>query len=117
MKAILSSESLVTLVTREGIIWWSHQLDGLNVSFEDGNYPGRVQGLLTWVLAVPSLRLLVAGFPPRRPGFEPGSGHVGFVVDKVALGQVFSEYFGFPCQFTFYRLLHNHHHHHLGLVQ
>jgi hypothetical protein len=30
--------------------------------------------------------------------FKPGSGHVGFVVDKVALGQVFSEYFGFPCQ-------------------
>jgi hypothetical protein len=28
------------------------------------------------------------------------SGHVGFVVDKVALGQVFSEYFGFPCQFS-----------------
>jgi hypothetical protein len=24
--------------------------------------------------------------PPRRPGFEPGSGHVGFVVEKVALG-------------------------------
>jgi hypothetical protein len=23
---------------------------------------------------------------------------VGFVVDKMALGQVFSEYFGFPCQ-------------------
>jgi hypothetical protein len=23
--------------------------------------------------------------------------HVGFVVDKVALGQVFSKYFGFPC--------------------
>jgi hypothetical protein len=26
---------------------------------------------------------------------------VGFVVDKVALGQVFSEYFDFPCQFSF----------------
>jgi hypothetical protein len=26
---------------------------------------------------------------------------VGFVVDKVGLGQVFSEYFGFPCQFSF----------------
>jgi hypothetical protein len=26
---------------------------------------------------------------------------VGFVVDKVALGQVFSEYFGFPCQSLF----------------
>jgi hypothetical protein len=35
-------------------------------------------------------------------GFEPGSGHVGFVVDKVALGQVFSEYFGFPCQSSFH---------------
>jgi hypothetical protein len=31
------------------------------------------------------------------PGFEPGSGYVGFVVDKVVLGQVFSEYYGFPC--------------------
>jgi hypothetical protein len=27
---------------------------------------------------------------------------MGFVVDKVALGQVFSEYFGFPCQ-SFHR--------------
>jgi hypothetical protein len=35
---------------------------------------------------------------------------VGFVVDKVALGQVFSEYFGFLCQFSFHRLLHIHHH-------
>jgi hypothetical protein len=31
--------------------------------------------------------------------------------DKVALGQqVFSEYFGFPCQFSFNQLLHTHHH-------
>jgi hypothetical protein len=27
--------------------------------------------------------------------------HVGFVVDRVALGQVFSDYFGFPCQSSF----------------
>jgi hypothetical protein len=33
---------------------------------------------------------------------------VGFVVDKMALGQVFSEYFGFPCQSPFHQLLHNH---------
>jgi hypothetical protein len=31
------------------------------------------------------------------------------VVDKVALEQVFSEYFGFPCQSSFHQLLHNHH--------
>jgi hypothetical protein len=30
-------------------------------------------------------------------------------MDKVAVGQVFSEYFGFPCQFPFHRLLHTHH--------
>jgi hypothetical protein len=35
---------------------------------------------------------------------------LGFVVDKVALGQVFFEYFGFPCQSSFHRLLRNHHH-------
>ena len=40
-------------------------------------------------VAVPWLRRLVAGLPPQRPGFDPGSVHVGFVVDKVALGQVF----------------------------
>jgi hypothetical protein len=33
---------------------------------------------------------------------------VGFVVNRVALGQVFSEYVGFPCQFSFHLLLHNH---------
>jgi hypothetical protein len=48
-------------------------------------------------------------FPTAGTGFEPRSNYVGFVVDKVALGQVFSEYSGFPCQFPFHRLLHTHH--------
>jgi hypothetical protein len=56
---------------------------------------------------------LDAGFPPRRPGFAYGQ-HVGFVVDKAALGQVFFEYFGFPCQ-SFDRFLH--YHNHSGLTQ
>jgi hypothetical protein len=34
---------------------------------------------------------------------------VGFVVDKVALWQVFSKYLGFSCPFSFHRLLHIHH--------
>jgi hypothetical protein len=37
------------------------------------------------------------------------SGHVGFVVDEVALGQVFSEYCGSPCQ-SFHQILHPHNH-------
>jgi hypothetical protein len=64
-----------------------------------------------------SLKRLVAGFPLRRPGFKSGSSHVGFVVDKVALGQVFSEYFSFPCQSSFHQFLQIHHHYHPGLVQ
>jgi hypothetical protein len=31
---------------------------------------------------------------------------VGFVVGKAALGQVFSQYFGFLYQFSFHQLLH-----------
>jgi hypothetical protein len=38
---------------------------------------------------------LVAAFPQRRSGFPSGQ-HLGFVVDRAALGQVFSEYFGYP---------------------
>jgi hypothetical protein len=47
--------------------------------------------------------------PTAAARVKPGSSHVGFVVDKVALGHVFSEYFGFPCQSSFHRLLYNHH--------
>jgi hypothetical protein len=39
---------------------------------------------------------------------RPRSGQVGFVVDKVALGQVFSEYFGFLCQSLFHQIHHPH---------
>jgi hypothetical protein len=43
------------------------------------------------------------------PRFQFKSGHVGFVVDKVTLVQVFSVYFNFPFQ-SFHRLFHTHHH-------
>jgi hypothetical protein len=54
-----------------------------------------VQGVSRWL-------------PTAAPRLESSSGHVGFVVDKVALWQVFSEYFGFPCQFSSHRMLHTH---------
>jgi hypothetical protein len=38
---------------------------------------------MTW------LRLLIAGLSLQKPRFEPMSVHMGFVVDKVALGQFF----------------------------
>jgi hypothetical protein len=50
------------------------------------------------------------------PGwFDPKPIYVRFVVDKVALGQISSEYFGFPCPFSFHQMLHTHYH--PGLVQ
>jgi hypothetical protein len=49
---------------------------------------------------VPWLWRLAAGLPPWRPGFDPGLVHVGFVVDKVSLGQGFPPCSSvFPCQF------------------
>jgi hypothetical protein len=42
----------------------------------------------------------LAGFSPRQPAFEPGSGHAEFVVDNVELGRVFIEHFCFPCHLT-----------------
>jgi hypothetical protein len=51
--------------------------------------------------------------PHMLPESEPGQ-HLGFVVDKAVLGQVFSEYFSFPCQ-SFHQFLHDHNH--LGLAQ
>jgi hypothetical protein len=40
---------------------------------------------------------LVPSFPTLGPQFELGLRHVGYVLDRAALGQVSSEYFGFPC--------------------
>jgi hypothetical protein len=36
------------------------------------------------------------GFPPRVPGFNPGSGYVGFLVDKVALEVDYLRILRFP---------------------
>jgi hypothetical protein len=30
---------------------------------------------------------------------------VGFVLDKAAMGQVFTKYFGFPCRFSFHPII------------
>jgi hypothetical protein len=50
---------------------------------------GKCQQNVTILVAVLWLRRIVTGLTPRRPGFDPGSVHVGFVVEIVALGQVY----------------------------
>jgi hypothetical protein len=47
----------------------------------------------------PRLRKLVAGLSPQRPGFSSRPFHMGFLVDKVAMGQVYfsRSNSAFPC--------------------
>jgi hypothetical protein len=72
---------------------------------------GRDSGLALLLSPSRGLAIAQAGLPSRRPGIGSRSGYVRFVVDKVGMEQALSEYFGFPCQFSFHRLLHTHHHH------
>jgi hypothetical protein len=57
---------------------------------------------------------LIRLLPTAAAQIRARAEHVGFVVDKVALGQVISEYFGFLCQSSFHQFLY--HHNHPGLA-
>jgi hypothetical protein len=59
---------------------------------------------------VPQGRAIAQAVSRWLPTAAARVSHMGFVVDKVGLEQVFSEYFGFLCQFSFHQLLHNHLH-------
>jgi hypothetical protein len=72
--------------------WSSHGWTFVRSSVEDKSLHTLVRSnncCVTIMSAVPWLRRLVAGISPQRTGFAPGSVRVGFVVDKVALGQAF----------------------------
>jgi hypothetical protein len=54
----------------------------------------------------------------RRPLFDPGSVHVGFVLDKVALGKVFPRVLRFsPVNFILPVLHYTEKHHHQSVAQ
>jgi hypothetical protein len=79
-----------------GIIWpaWMLQLQWWDAVkplsiISEGTVKNKQMHELYLYVAVPWLRLLVAGLSSRRPGFASRSIHVGFVVHKVALGQVY----------------------------
>jgi hypothetical protein len=38
----------------------------------------------------------VTGLSTEKPSFNPRPVHVGFIEDKAAMGQLFTEYFGSP---------------------
>jgi hypothetical protein len=59
-------------------------------------------------LAHETAQPLVVGFSLRRPGFAPKAVHVEFVVDRVALGQVFLRVLQFLLVSVIPPLLHIH---------
>jgi hypothetical protein len=69
----------------EGSMWTSHRHALCKVSLQKMS-----------VVISPQLRRLVAGFPPQRPGFKPGSGHGDFVMDKSGAGADFLRELRFP---------------------
>jgi len=52
---------------------------------------------------VPWLRRLVTDLSPRRHSLDPRSVYVGFVVDRIVLELIFSEYFDFPLSESFHQ--------------
>jgi hypothetical protein len=69
-----------------------------------------VQDYLQWRQGRVIAQVVSPWLPTAAARVRARSGHVRFVVDKVALGQVFSEYFGLPCQSSFHQILHPHNH-------
>ena len=71
------------------------------------------------VLVMPLLRRFVTGLSWRTPGSSMWPVHMGFVVDKVALGQVLSKYFRIPIS-VIPPMFHTHsflyHRHHIVLA-
>jgi hypothetical protein len=59
-------------------------------------------------MAVSQLRQLAVDFSSQRSSFNPRAVHVGYVVNKVAFKQVFSEYFIFPLSIISLPVLHIH---------
>lgn len=59
--------------------------------------------------AVPWLRRVFAGLLLRKPGYTPGSVHVGYVVEKLYWKILFIDFFRFPlCQCQSAVALHSH---------
>jgi hypothetical protein len=57
-----------------------------------------------------ALRRLVAGLPPRRPGFEHGVRSCGIYGGQSGAGAGFLRILRFPLPIPFHQLLHNHPH-------
>jgi hypothetical protein len=86
----------------------------LNLKSGTDTEPGDLISLLYFLKGRAVAQAVSRWIPTAAARVRVRAEQVGFVVNKMALGQVFPEYFGFPCQ-SFHRFLQ--HHKHPGLAQ
>jgi hypothetical protein len=73
-----------------------HNIQGIRIKYKFANYK--------YTEAVPQARRSVASSLPRRPSFDPSSGDVGFVMDRMELVHLPPEYLSLCSHFSFHRL-------------
>jgi hypothetical protein len=100
------------LPTREGILDWGLSVENVTLQRKKKTACHEMSHR-AWGRAI--AQAVSRWFPTSAARVRAWVWQVWFVVDKVELGQVFSEYFGFPCQSSFHQILH--HHNHPGQVQ
>jgi hypothetical protein len=68
---------------------------------QQAKYTGRsICSMLRLARSIRPSENSVSKFPLQLPGFEPRSNYLGFMVEKAALGQVFSKHFSFSYHST-----------------
>jgi hypothetical protein len=72
--------------------------------------PSSGRNLLYLSMALAIAQAVSRWFPTAAARVPVWVWQEGFVVDKVDLGQIFSEYFGFLSQSSFHQILHHHNH-------
>jgi hypothetical protein len=99
--------------------WWNENCQGKR-QYSEETYPSAI---LSSILCRDKVGFQVRAIAQAVSRWLPTAAarvrarvwQMGFGEDKVALGQIFSEYFGFPCQSSVHRILY--HHNHQGQVQ
>jgi hypothetical protein len=89
--------------------WWKPRMDSVRIFGACSRFEPSISRILTRTVGRVIAQAVSRWLPTAVARVRSQVRSCGILVDKVALGQVFSEYFVFPRQSSFHQLLHNHH--------